>query len=446
MKIISSENVISNHFKFVLLMLLMCVLAFARIMFSLDIPVAIFIVISAFISICSNREENVTLMCSLIPLSACFQYRWALGIAVLIYALKIRKLRVSYFLPLLLMMLWEWFHAGRSGMDVYFFLKEFSELFALTVILADKSIDYSDGFPIRFFSYMAVLGNVFNYIALMKLYNFSISSLKRFGVNYEDVESFKGLFNANTISYICVIAISGLLLLRFYQKNKKTDTVIILLLIGFIFLSQSKSALICLFIVFISHFLLAFHRFSIKAVANFFGSVTACLLCIYFFMNNVINSIIERFLVEDISTGRISITIFYYEHLVSKASNWLYGVGLFRYTKQIKNIYGDLGWLYPGTVRVINSELVYFPVHNNVQEILVVWGVVGVFLCVYLFYVMFKHSKRRIPKANSVTFFVLLIYGLQGQFLSNGVVLLTLLFSLVCLEYTPQISEHEGFT
>ena len=431
-------------------MTLMCLLVFVRITLSLNIPVIFFIFISAFIALFCSREENITLMCSFIPLSAFFQYRWALGVVALIYVLRIRKIRVFYFLPLLCMMVWELLHAGRSGVSLYSFFQEFTELFALTVVLSDSNIDYSDGFPLRFFSYMTVLGSVLCFISLVKFYGFSLAALTRFGtlnVALDQETLFQGLFNANTISYVCMIAISGLLLLRFYEKDIKTDTFVLYFLIFIILLTQSKSAVICVAVLYISYFVLSSHKLTISAIGKAIASSMFLITCFLVFLDKYINTLIGRFMVDDITSGRIGVTLFYHQHLISTVSNWLYGIGLYSYTKQIERIYGSLGLYFPGSVMFLKGEMVYLPAHNNVQEILVVWGLVGIFLCAFLFYMMLRHVHRihkEIPKANCVTFFIMLVYGLQGQLLSNGVVLLSLLYSLVCLEYKPFVLERNN--
>ena len=149
-------------------------------------------------------------------------------------------------------------------------------------------------------------------------------------------------------------------------------------------------------------------------------------------------------MVDDITSGRIGVTLFYHQHLISTVSNWLYGIGLYSYTKQIERIYGSLGLYFPGSVIFLKGEMAYLPEHNNVQEILVVWGIVGLFLCAFFGYMMYRHASKIhkvIPKANCVTFFVILLYTFQGQLLSGGVALQSLLYSLVCLEYIPFVLE-----
>ena len=333
---------------------------------------------------------------------------------------------------------WELMHAGQAHLNAYSFLREFTELFALSLILADRNIDYSDGFPLRCFSYMTVIGSFFCFISVVKLHGNIFYSLARLGINktLDQEQLFLGLFNSNVLSYICVLSISGLLLLRYYNQERMADKLIIYFLIFVIILTQSKSALICLLLTYILYYLSSSHKLTIETIRNFIGGVAVFLTCIFTFLNNFIDSVIARFLVSDITSGRMEITKFYCQHLINKIDNLLYGIGLCNYTKQIERIYGNLGMSYPGTVVSLNGEIAYLPAHNNIQEILVVWGVVGCFLCMFLFYMIFKHTHREVPKANCITFLIMLIYGLQGQFLSNGIMLLSLLYSIVCLEYS----------
>jgi len=447
MSAINVKKYAFSHYKYWIFMMLIWLIAFIRTAVSIDIPVFSYIGICLVAAICCTREEAVALMCSLLPLSGVFQFRLALWVISSIYIFKIKRLRVKYFTPFILMFMWELLHFSQTNVGIYGLFREFSELFALSVLLMDKEVDYSDGLPIRSLAYSTIFGTLINYIALKKLYGYDITSLTRFGKLASETSDFQGLLNPNVNSYICVIAISGLWLLRFYGKDQYKDKFFIYFLIMTIFLTQSKSALICLLIAYFLYVLFAKGRvnISIKQILSIFSTVVSFVFVFGVLLRDMLMKTLDRFFVTDISTGRVVIFSFYHQHITSSLENLICGIGLYRYTERITNIYGNIWEFFPGLATVFNGEVVYKPSHFSIQEVVVVWGIVGVLLFVYLFYMMFRHSKRKCHSLNAVTFWIILIYGLQGHLVSSDVMLLSLFYSLICLEYTAlsNVGENE---
>ena len=447
MSVINVKKYAFSHYKYWTFMMLIWLIAFIRTAVSIDIPVFSYIGICLIAAIFCTREETVALMCSLLPLSGLFQCRLALWVLSSIYVLKIRRLRIKYFAPFILMFIWELLHFPQSNVGVYGLFREFSELFALSILLMDKEVDYSDGLPIRSLAYTSIFGTLINYIALKKLYGYDITSMTRFGDMGSETVNYQGLLNPNINSFICLIAICGLWLLRYYGKDQYKDKFIIYFLIVIIFLTQSKSALLCLLIARFLYVLFAKGRVnvSIKQILSIFSTIVSIVLVFGVLLRDMVMKTLDRFFVTDISTGRLAIFSFYHQHITSSLENIIYGIGLHRYTQRLANIYGNTWEIFPGLATVFDGEIVYKPSHFNIQEVAVVWGIIGILLFVYLFYMMFKHSKRTYYSLNAVTFWIILIYGLQGHLVSSGVMLLAVLFSLVCLEYTaiPNVGKKE---
>ena len=129
--------------------------------------------------------------------------------------------------------------------------------------------------------------------------------------------------------------------------------------------------------------------------------------------------------------------MFYTMHLFSSVKYMLFGIGLFNYNSQITKLYGNLWESYPGLATYRDDVIVYKPSHNNIQEILVVWGIIGMILVILLIKAMIDHYSGQKEKINYIPMIFLFIYGLQGEFLSAGGALMLLMFSLVCMEYIP---------
>lgn len=428
-----------DHFRFVVFMIGFCMISIVRVAFEINLPVLVYLVYTVFLCLFSSSKEIVCFLCSLVCFSGSFQYRFALLIAIVAIILKkeIRKMHLGNAIPLLLMMLWELAHASLSGLTIYGFFQEFSELISLTVLLVYAPMDYSDGQHIRTFAYCSVFSCFMNLIACTKVLGFSLDSLTRLGKIGTDIADFQSLINPNTMSLICVMAINGLILASYKGNERRSDQIVILILIVFILLSQSKSAILCLACSYALFFLLSEHRnrfSSNKFIRNIIIVTSAMILFVTMF-GDVIEQVVGRFQASDISTGRFSIFVFYSMHLISNVRNWLFGIGLFEYNSQITETYGNLWTSYLGLGTYKEGMIVYKPCHNGIQEIVVVWGVIGIVLVLFLIWKTVKHSKTKMERINYIPLLVLFIYSMQGEFLSSGSMLLCFVFSFLCLEY-----------
>lgn len=415
-------------------------LSVIRVAAGINLPVYLYLFFTAVICLLCTPVEIVSFMCSLVAFSGSFQYRYALLISMIALLAKrgIKKTNIRNVAPVLFMMVWELTHAAMSNLTLYGFLQEFSELLALTILLIDDPLDYSDGVPIRMFAYSSLFSCFMNLIASTNVLGFSIHSLTRLGKVGADIADFQSLIDPNTMGFICVISICSLLLVSYKGREKRSDKFIMLALFVFILLSQSKSALASIFIVFVLYFFLSEKRMVLSKKRIFracFTAIIALLICFAF--NNVVSAFFNRFKMGDISNGRIAIFAFYNMHLFYNMKNILFGIGLFDYNIQITNIYEDLWMSYSGLAASRGDSIIYKPSHNNIQEILVVWGIVGIILVVFLIVRMIKHYPGKKEIVNYVPLLILFIYGLQGEFLSSGVALMTLMFSQTCLEYLP---------
>ena len=110
-------------------------------------------------------------------------------------------------------------------------------------------------------------------------------------------------------------------------------------------------------------------------------------------------------------------------------------VYLYNYAERIASYYSSGALAASGAVTYINHYMTLLVSHNNIQEILIVWGIPGVLLVLWLLNKMIKHKKMGRNILQYLAFDFVLLYTLQGQLISSSVALIALIFSLVCMEY-----------
>lgn len=442
-----STTITIRHPRFIALMMGFCTITLLRVALSINIPVIIYIAYAVILSALITKEEQIAFICSQIAFTSFLQYRYVLLISILFLLVKKRKRKYHYryMVPLLLMVIWELLHAHISGLQLYGFLQEFAELLTLTVILIDEPNDYADGLPFRTLGYSAIFALIMDVIASIKLYGFSFTSLGRLGDSSVNagvsIGDFQGVINPNEAGVMCLMAIGGLLLVQQLDTPKLADRAATIVLLIFALLTQSRSALLCIFLMIILYTVINDHQGYIaknKLMISIIAmAVVPLILCVFF--GDYLLAFLERFGEADISHGRAAIFNFYHMHLLSRSLYWIFGIGLYRYNSTITKLYGDLWKDYPGLGRYADEKwtIIYKVSHNSIQEVLVVWGIIGLLLVIMLLFMMFRHKKMHLSKHNYILPGILFLYSLFGQVLSSGIMLLGMIFILICLEYNP---------
>ena len=431
-----------QHAKFTILLCMLCFLTVIRVIIGINIPVILYLLFSFFICLICDTNEIISYMCALLPLASQFQFRYAILIGGVFIVIKkgLRKFKIVEFIPLFLIMIWELMHANMSQLTGYGYLQEFSELILISIILAYPPGNYSDGLPYRTFSYVTVFSCFINLFASIKMLGFSLNSVERLGrINVEDAyERYMGLQDPNTMSFTCIIAISSLLLLRYKNSSKSSDTLVIYILLAFVLLSQSKSALLSVVLMYFLYMLTGGKSsFSTNKVLSRISIGVIFLLTAAIGFSSSIEGFIGRFSMADLSTNRLAVFAFYFDHLSKSLSYILFGIGLYKYTSQIGRIYGEIWKLYPGLASYADNRIVYKPCHNNVLEIIVVWGIPGVILFAWFISKIIRHQKMT-DKISVIPLTILMIYSLQGQLVGTGQALLGLMITLVCVDFLPK--------
>lgn len=432
----------TKHIKYWALMMILCFMIIARNVLSIQYPVVCFLPIGCLLCLLCERNEIVAFMCSMAPLENTLQFRYMILIGAMFLLIKSKRFRFSNLLPIILMMFWELFHFDSGELPVASFLREFAILISLGVTLVVEPIDSSDGLTVRSVASMVLFSSVVTGIVNRVLTGYSFASSDRLGSTYDMVESYNALLNPNVGSFLCVLSICGLVLLIRTGNRSRVDTPLIIGLAIFVLLFQSKAAIISL--VFASLiYLYANNKSWVLPTLRAMGILFLFGIVAFVFFRNTINAIVTRFVVGDFSTGRIGIFAFYQDYLFSDTKNLIFGCGLYNYAERIAGQYSPVALAASGAVTYINHHMTLVVSHNNIQEILIVWGMPGVILVFWLLIKMIKRKKMNRSILQYLALDYVLLYTLQGQLISSSVALIALIFSLVCMEYeNPLIEQH----
>lgn len=433
-------RVIIHHLSFYFLMMMIVIISVIRIALSIDIPVFFFLAIISIMIVICNKEELIACMCSLLVMPGILQNGIALLIVTIGVIVRNSRFNLKGAIPLTLMIIWEMLHAGQTNLHLYGFLQNFSPLFALTALLVDGDRkQYDLGFIVRSFACMTLICSLINIMACSILYGYSIFSFSRLGNLDAESQDFLGLINPNANSFFCLIALSTMLFLRYSLEEKIIDKYIIICLIGFILLTQSKAGIICTILLYLLYiyFSKSIKYFNSKKFTRLFGTIIIIGIASVLF-SDLIGALINRFTAGDLSTGRTMIDLFYFRHITSNARNLLFGTGLYDYTFQMRNLYSaDIWQQYSGLATMAHGSIVYKPCHLAYLEIIVVWGIPGAILVYCLFKTMLEHRFYTESKINLVTLYIYLIYCLQSEFLSSRSMLHALIVVFLIISNIP---------
>ena len=432
MNILSHKSM--RHLRYYILMSVLFALVIVRNVIGVKIPVASFLGVAVMVGLLCNNEEIVAFICSMAPFEMTFQYRYMIIICAVFMIMKNKRFILKSILPIVFMLVWDYMHYINEGVAISSFMRACGVLLGVGTVLMIKPINYSDGLPIRSFSICTLFSCVVTLVVNRGLTGYSFASSDRLGSTYDMAESYNALLNPNVGSFLCVLSICGLVLLLKYGSNKYTEISIIAALSVFVLLFQSKSAMISLAFAIIIY-LYANNKNWIMPTLRIIGLLILIGILGFIFFRRAIEGVLSRFVAGDFSTGRVGIFGFYHSYLFSDPKHYLFGIGLFDYAGRIAAQLSRSVLESSHAVTYVNDKLVLIVSHNNLQEILLVWGVPGVILVGWLLRSMIRHKRNNRTIMHYLAFYFILLYTLQGQLLSSNVVLIGLIFSLVCMEY-----------
>ena len=186
-------------------------LVFVRNVLKAEIPVSVFLGITAIIALLGTKEEIVTLGICCIPLSTAFQYKYTLLICILVYGFKYPKdIKLNqHVFPLLCMMVWEFVHALAYDFTLNEYFRSFSEMIFCTFLMLCTYKKYDYGKICRILAVCTICLLFMLLINLLKEVNFQrlFQGEYRLGVEI-DRENYDIGYNPNTLGYMCLLSIA----------------------------------------------------------------------------------------------------------------------------------------------------------------------------------------------------------------------------------------------
>lgn len=240
----------------------------------------------------------------------------------------------------------------------------------------------------------------------------------RFGFLGTYLSTKVGLYdNENMVALFAIVAIALLLVsAETSEKFRLLKVAFIVYFVYFGLMTGSKTFLLSIGIVILVYILYVLRRSIVKML----GVVTGIGLLLAIGANTVFkplfDRVVERFLADDITTGRASLFQQYNEYIFSDRRHFLFGIGL---------------------QGVEEKTGIDKAPHNGFQEVLLCWGIIGLVAIVVLLVCMVLHAKKY-PNTkkfvNYIPLFIFLIFIQTIQF-----VRLSSIFGLLVVLYAAML-------
>lgn len=428
------ESIKNNkgHKRFACLMGALLLLIMVRYAFQIDIPRILFLVIIGMIAIFGDRNEIVASFLCFIPMHESIDFYYAIVICCAIYIFKYYKsLSFGWNLVLVLIIaIWELLHCFLTSFDVVIYLSYIVPFVLLAIIMASdlKNLDYA--FVVRSFAYCVAAITLILIVRVVYFADFNFvvafAKLQRLGSDYHssigEVAIQGGQINPNSLGIIAVLASTGLMQLRSLKVGKKSDMVLMCIILAVSALSASRTYLACLAMMVV---LFVFsEKGGLVNKLRMLGLLTAAIgvatAAMAIFFPDTFEYFVGRFNVEDITTGRDDLMTAYHQFIVNNPKILLFGVGLQDFGNRL---------IYHFNVAV-NAP------HNSLQEIIVAWGIPGLLLFLGLFLSMFQVASaknKNIRLINWIPLIIILFKSVAGQMLTSGYTMVALTFAYLSL-------------
>lgn len=421
--------------------IMMAVMLISRYLLGINVPSVVLLLIAAIPAVFGSTSELLASTVSFIPLSAAFQYKYALLISAVMLLIKNRwRLKSSYALFLVfIMMAWELLHFGCGYFSIVEYVRSFAELLFMGVLIMVNIRDQDYKMIIRSLA-LSVVG-VCTIMLIMQLQQYNFNILKvfsrsavnwRFGQSNMDEGSFALNFDANVLGFMCNLSACGLLLLRKRKEHIKMDIVMTLAAFFFALITLSRAAILCMLMI-IALYAFGGESKGIKRVIGQLSLIAVIAIAgitVYTYIPSIIENLFERFQRKDVWNGRGTLFTKYLEFSFSSPTYLLFGVGLQEIVEKVSPIV----W--------VNQVP-----HNGLQEALVAWGIPGVIaLLMWLgmiirFSMVYSDQKRDFYQF--VPLLLTLVFAMSVQLLTESRNIIALSFSYICLCISNTVDKQD---
>ena len=422
---------VGNRARFFLLMSLLYACVLLKSLLQLNILSVAFIVIPALIAITGDSDEIIAICLCCIPFYTVLKFHYIVCISVIVYLVKYAyKIKFGFSLIIVMtLIIWEVLHCFLGKFDLKYLIVFVIPYLFLVVLISTHNIDVDYGFIVRVFSATTCFSCIVFIIRLFIMVEFDIDMsfllMNRLGQISEN-ETQEFMMNPNTLGVLCTLSITSLLQLKIFNQGKSFDMVMMLIIFVMGLLTLSKTYLACLLIMILMFSIFLWKKGDAKAhvFLRIVGTLLISVIVAVFLFPSVFDAFISRFMVEDITSGRMKLFEQFNEHFVSSPSGLLFGVGMLDF--------------YNKAISVADSVP-----HNSVQEILFAWGIPGLILIVSFIVAMVLRSKnenRGQQLVNFIPLIIILSKAQVGQMITSNYTMLS--FALIYLSLCQDFSTN----
>lgn len=403
---------------------------FLRDLLSIPIPTYILIGIALIIFIIGNISTMLAFLAFLVPFTTGIPGSFIIMGALIIYIIKTKRFTLNYaILSVWIIGLIELFNMFETNNSLSLYIRIIIFILFLALVLTDSTEKYNHYKIIKYYIYGYIWACIDIIFQTLKEFSISqfINSGIRFGrtLNYVDF-SLEGKLvspNVNSLGIYSVMVIVFIIVLISLEKRniKFIPFALFAGVIGSLTLSRT-------FMVSVGISLLLFFIFSIIMKKNIWKNALVILGFFSIFitilmklMPSAFESMIARFQVEDVTSGRVDISAYYNNYILTHPKAMVMGVGLQDY--KTKTNY-------------------FMSAHNGTQEIIIAWGIIGMICVIVLFWNIYKNAIRDSLIKNSNPYLLSLlpalifIFSLQASRLFSAGFLMILIipcFSIIRL-------------
>ena len=426
--------IIDQRVLFCLFFIVLLAAIYIKYVFGFNIPNMMIMGILGVCVLFGGRTEILGIAMCCIPMFTSLPYAYAILICMVVYIVKYGKeLKIGKGLILIFgIWLWELLHlligsysfkTGTLGLYPYL-------LCAILMYSDSKKIEYRFLVKLVAFCTIAMCFTTMGRHLTDTNFDFgrAFMNMQRLGFDNESIEITGAYFNPNMLGYLCIFASVGLVQLISIKSSTIWDGLMVIILIAFGTMTLSRTFLVCLAAMIILFILAA--RSKIKSTFMLGIIILAVILIFTVALPSVLNNFAERWLEDDITTGRGKLFIQYNNLLVSSPSILFFGLGL----HQLGNKLGDI----LGTSMIDVS-------HNGFQEILLAWGIPGLILFCGFILSTVVHAKKinkNMKLINYIPLLLLLLKVQAGQLVTSYYTLL--MFSMTYMSLIQNFEEFEG--
>ena len=407
-------------------------LIYIRNILEIEYPIVVLLLYAGAMALLCDHDEIIALAVTFVPFSAAFQYRYALLVLMVVYAIKhlkdMKKINLSAYIPLLLVMVWELLHGITGEFSFVAYLQGFTELIfcSFVISLPNKKFDYS--LISRVLAVCVAFSCTVLLLKLLPEVNYNFEKIfeggnYRFGINDENAESYVMNYNANSLGFMCNMSIAGLIIRMMSRRVNIIDVALIGVLVFYGALTLSRSFVLCFALVIVLSMFASGIKLGkiVRNVVLFSLAVAVMLLVLQLTVPYVLNNILERFMEDDVTGGRAKLMVWYNEYIFSDLEHLLFGTGL-------QNILGKVN--LGAHVKIEGVP------HNAIQELVVVWGLPGIVLFgVFVIYMISNAKKQNgVKLVNFIPLIVWFVMGMSGQWITSGrdMLLQTWIYVVLC--------------